>query len=233
MIFIINKIYKILKTKIRFSLLYNNIYKNNYFSIFLSRIPFGYIFLFLIIVFLYMPLVVIIILSFNSAKFGSFPIEEFSMHWYFELFKDGVFHESLIASLIVGLIAVTGTFILAMPTSFIFVRKEFFLKKIFFLISLSPLFIPGIIIGISWIAGMGILNLRPGLYIVSFAHVLFCIPFFILIMRSRLMNFDLSIEEAARDLGSNPRRVLRTVTFPIILPSIIGGSILVFAVSLD
>tara|TARA_B100000686_G_scaffold22828_1_gene20986 strand:- start:770 stop:1102 length:333 start_codon:yes stop_codon:yes gene_type:complete len=47
------------------------------------------------------------------------------------------------------------------------------------------------------------------------------------------MNFDLAIEEAARDLGSNPIRVLRTVTFPIILPSIIGGSILVFAVSLD
>ena len=92
-----------------------------------------------------MPLIVIIILSFNSAKFGSFPIEEFSMHWYFELFKDVVFHESLIASLIVGLIAVTGTFILSMPTSFIFVRKEFFLKKIFFLISLSPLFIPDLI----------------------------------------------------------------------------------------
>ena len=180
-----------------------------------------------------MPLFVIIILSFNSAKFGSFPIEEFSMHWYYELFKDGVFHESLMASLTVGLIAVFGTFILSMPTSFIFVRREFFLKKIFFLISLAPLFIPGIIIGVSWIAGMGILNLRPGLYIVSAAHILFCIPFFILIMRSRLMNFDLSIEEAARDLGSNPIRVLRTVTFPIILPSIIGGSILVFAVSLD
>ena len=233
LIFIIYKIYKILKTKIRFLFLYNKIYKNNYFSYFLSRIPFGYIFLFLIIVFLYTPLFVIIILSFSSAKFASFPIEEFSLHWYFELFKDNVFHESLVASLIVGFIAVVGTFLLAMPTSFIFVRKKFFLKKIFFLISLAPLFIPGIIIGISWIAGMGILNLRSGLYIVSFAHVLFCIPFFILIMRSRLMNFDLSIEEAARDLGSNPSRVLRTITFPIILPSIIGACILVFAVSLD
>ena len=156
MIFIIYKIYKILKTKIRFLFLYNKIYKNNYFSYFLSRIPFGYIFLFLIIVFLYTPLFVIIILSFSSAKFASFPIEEFSLHWYFELFKDNVFHESLVASLIVGFIAVVGTFLLAMPTSFIFVRKKFFLKKIFFLISLAPLFIPGIIIGISWIAGMGI-----------------------------------------------------------------------------
>ena len=233
LIFIVYKFYQIIKYKIRFFFLYNKIHKNNYLSSFLSKIPFGNIFLFLILVFLYLPLFVIIILSFNSAKFGSFPIEEFSMHWYYELFKDGVFHESLIASLTVGLIAVFGTFILSMPTSFIFVRKEFFLKKIFFLISLAPLFIPGIIIGVSWIAGMGILNLRPGLYIVSAAHILFCIPFFILIMRSRLMNFDLSIEEAARDLGSNPIRVLRTVTFPIILPSIIGGSILVFAVSLD
>ena len=233
LIFIFSKLQKITKNKIRFFFSYNKTYKNIKFSLFLSKIPFGNIFLFLILVFLYMPLFVIIILSFNSAKFGSFPIEEFSMHWYFELFKDGVFHESLIASLSVGLIAVFGTIILSMPTSFVFVRKEFFLKKVFLLISLAPLFIPGIIIGVSWIAGMGILNLRPGLYIVSAAHILFCIPFFILIMRSRLLNFDIAVEEAARDLGSDPIRVLRTVTLPIILPSIIGGSILVFAVSLD
>lgn len=233
LIFIFSKLHKITKNKIRFFFSYNKTYKNIKFSLFLSKIPFGNIFLFLILVFLYMPLFVIIILSFNSAKFGSFPIEEFSMHWYFELFKDGVFHESLIASLSVGLIAVFGTIILSMPTSFVFVRKEFFLKKVFLLISLAPLFIPGIIIGVSWIAGMGILNLRPGLYIVSAAHILFCIPFFILIMRSRLLNFDIAVEEAARDLGSDPIRVLRTVTLPIILPSIIGGSILVFAVSLD
>lgn len=233
LIFIFSKLHKITKNKIRFFFLYNKTYRNIKFSLFLSKIPFGNIFLFLILVFLYMPLFVIIILSFNSAKFGSFPIEEFSMHWYFELFKDGVFHESLIASLSVGLIAVFGTIILSMPTSFVFVRKEFFLKKVFLLISLAPLFIPGIIIGVSWIAGMGILNLRPGLYIVSAAHILFCIPFFILIMRSRLLNFDIAVEEAARDLGSDPIRVLRTVTLPIILPSIIGGSILVFAVSLD
>ena len=132
LISIIYKIYKILKTKIRFLFLYNKIYKNNYFSYFLSRIPFGYIFLFLIIVFLYTPLFVIIILSFSSAKFASFPIEEFSLHWYFELFKDNVFHESLVASLIVGFVAVVGTFLLAMPTSFIFVRKKFILKKYFF-----------------------------------------------------------------------------------------------------
>ena len=233
LIFIFSKLHKITKNKIRFFFSYNKTYRNIKFSLFLSKIPFGNIFLFLILVFLYMPLFVIIILSFNSAKFGSFPIEEFSMHWYFELFKDGVFHESLIASLSVGLIAVFGTIILSMPTSFVFVRKEFFLKKVFLLISLAPLFIPGIIIGVSWIAGMGILNLRPGLYIVSAAHILFCIPFFILIMRSRLLNFDIAVEEAARDLGSDPIRVLRTVTLPIILPSIIGGSILVFAVSLD
>ena len=232
-IIIINKIYKILKTKIKILFFNNKINRNNHFSLFISKIPFGHFFLFLIIIFLYAPLIVIIILSFNSAKFGTFPIEDFSLHWYYELFKDNVFHESLIASLIVGLIAVFGTILLAMPTSFIFVRKNFYLKKIFYLISLAPLFVPGIIIGVAWIAGMGILNLRPGLSIVSSAHILFCIPFFILIMRSRLMNFDISIEEAARDLGSNQLRVLRTVTFPIILPSIIGGSILVFAVSLD
>jgi ABC-type spermidine/putrescine transport system permease subunit II len=65
------------------------------------------------------------------------------------------------------------------------------------------------------------------------AHILFTLPFVVLVMRARLNDFDLQIEEAARDLGARPAKVLRTVTLPLISPTLIGAGILVFALSVD
>ena len=92
---------------------------------------------------------------------------------------------------------------------------------------------PGVVIGVSLISAVAVAGAQPGPTVTTLAHILFTLPFVILVVRARLLDFDVQIEEAARDLGARPLTVLRTVTLPLIAPSLVGAGILVFALSID
>jgi spermidine/putrescine transport system permease protein len=79
-----------------------------------------------------------------------------------------------------------------------------------------------------------ILNTPPlGFQTLLIAHVMFCISFVVVVVRSRLIGFDRNLEEAARDLGANPLQTFRLVTLPLIMPGIFGAAMLAFALSID
>jgi len=93
--------------------------------------------------------------------------------------------------------------------------------------------IPAIILGISMLSFFSYLKISLSLFTVIISHILYCIPFAILIMNSRLTGFDMSVEEAAMDLGANAIQTFRYIVFPIIRPSIIGVIMLTFGLSFD
>ncbi len=186
-----------------------------------------------ILAFLYLPLVIVVIFSFNESTAGIFPIKGFSLRWYAELIASDAFMRALRSSLMVAVAAVAGSLLIAVPAAFVIARRRFALKPALLALVIGPIAVPGVVVGISLLAALTSAGFYGGLVPAGLAHVLFSIPFVVLVMRARLSEFDWQLEEAGRDLGSSPLRVLRTVTLPITAPAMIGAGILVAALSLD
>ena len=96
-----------------------------------------------------------------------------------------------------------------------------------------PIVIPELVIGLASLASFSKMGMTMGFATMVFAHVTFCLPFVIITLRSRIANFDSSIEEAAMDLGANQWHTLKRVTIPMLTPGIISGALLSITLSID
>jgi spermidine/putrescine transport system permease protein len=92
---------------------------------------------------------------------------------------------------------------------------------------------PEIVMGSSLLSFFLILGTPLGFTTLMIAHVMFCISFVVVVVRSRLIGFDRRLEEAAKDLGATPWETFRLITLPLILPGVFGGAMLAFALSID
>lgn len=193
----------------------------------LSRFYLGLIF-----VLMYLPIAVVIVFSFNESKL---PVRftGFSLKWYQELFQDRDLIQALKNSLILavsscGVSAVIGT-LGAVGLS----RIHWKTKGVMEYISILPLMIPEIILGMVLMAFFYMLNLPFGMLTLLIGHTVFCIPYILMEVKARLVGMDPSLEEAARDLGATSMRAFRDITLPLIMPAVASGSLLAFAMSMD
>ena len=100
-------------------------------------------------------------------------------------------------------------------------------------VSLLPLMIPEIILGMVFLAFFSRLNLPFGMVTLLIGHTVFCIPYILMEVKARLVGMDKSLEEAAMDLGASPMRTFFDITLPLIMPAVFSGSLLAFAMSMD
>jgi spermidine/putrescine transport system permease protein len=187
----------------------------------------------LLFIFLFSPIVIIILFSFNPSRAGSFPMAGFSIKWYLEVIKSSTFISAVKNSIYVAIATSFFSVLIGTLASFGLTRYNFRFKNVIKLLVLLPITIPPLLIGISLLSYFNIIKIPLSLLTVTFSHLVFCIPFVILVMNSRLEGFDFSVEEAAKDLGANRLQTFRYVTFPIMRSSIIGVGMLAFALSFD
>lgn len=181
---------------------------------------------------MYLPVAVVIIFSFNESKL---PVSftGFSLKWYEELLHDSAMLEALGNSLILGVAscmvaAVIGTFG-AVGLSRIHWKTKGALEYI----SILPLMIPEIILGMVLMAFFYLLNMPFGMLTLLLGHTVFCVPYILMEVKARLAGMDPSLEEAARDLGAGSFRAFMDITLPLIMPAVVSGSLLAFAMSMD
>jgi ABC-type spermidine/putrescine transport system permease subunit II len=93
--------------------------------------------------------------------------------------------------------------------------------------------LPTLLIGVSLLSFFAFMSVPRSLFTVIIGHVVYCVPYLVLVVSARLIEFDFSIEEAAQDLGATPMQTFWKITFPIIRPTVIGAMVLVFAQSFD
>lgn len=186
-----------------------------------------------ILVFLYAPLVIVLVLSFNSSPAGIFPLQGLTLRWYAELFASSQFLRALQSSVAIGVIAAVASLLVGASAAFALTRQRFVLRRALNVLVLGPIVIPGIVIGVAILSSLSMIGWPAGLGPTALVHVLFALPFVVLVLRARLRDFDRHVEEAARDLGSGPWRALRTVTLPMMMPSLVATGVLVFALSMD
>ncbi|NVK32334.1 MAG: ABC transporter permease subunit [Gammaproteobacteria bacterium] len=189
--------------------------------------------------FLYLPIVSLIIYSFNESKLVTV-WGGFSTKWYVELFKDPQILGAAKISLQIGVISATLAVVLGTLAAFVLVRfRRFRGKTLLTGMITAPLVMPEVITGLSllllFVALESTLGWPQGrdMMTIIIAHTTFCMAYVAVVVQSRLIDMDPSIEEAALDLGASPLRVFFDVILPTIAPALVSGWLLAFTLSLD
>lgn len=182
--------------------------------------------------FFYIPILILIIYSFNDSKIST-SWNGFTFSWYSKLATNEALIASIINSLIVASISTGLSLVIGTCAAMALKRYNFPGKKFIDLLFYVPIVIPPIIIGVSMLVLFAWLNISLSLTTVIPGHVVLSTSFVTLLVLARLHGFDLSLEEAAKDLGANGWQTFWKITFPLILPSIIAGGLLSFTISID
>lgn len=197
-----------------------------------SVLSFGY-------AFLYLPITLLALWSFNDSRLVTV-WGGFSTRWYVELAHDEKFLDAALLSLRVAATSATGALILGTMAAVVLVRFGGFRGRgLFAGLVAAPLVLPEIITGlafllmfvaleqaIGWPEGRGFLT-------IVLAHTTIATSYVTVVVRSRLVQMDRSLEEAAMDLGARPAKVFAVITLPLIAPSLLAGWLLAFTLSLD
>jgi putrescine transport system permease protein len=185
------------------------------------------------IAFLYLPIAILIIYSFNASRLVAV-WGGWSTHWYAELAGDEPLLESAFISLRIAVISATAATLLGTLAAVALVRFGRFRGRLPFAAMIyAPLVMPEVITGLSMLLLFVAVSIDRGFWTVVIAHTTMAMCFVAVIVQSRLVDFDMSLEEAAMDLGASPAQTFLAVTLPLILPAIAAGWMLAFALSLD
>lgn len=190
------------------------------------------LYLALVMLVTYLPLLVVVVFSFNDSKL-TVGWKGFTLRWYEELFRDQALIEALGNSLILGGLSCLFAAVIGTLGAIGMARVHFKTKGMMEFLSTIPIMVPEIILAMAFMAFFSILGLPFGMVTLVIAHTAFCIPYVFMMVKARLVGIDKSLEEAARDLGASPARAFWDIILPLIMPAVLSGCILAFAMSFD
>ncbi|WP_425101596.1 ABC transporter permease [Tropicibacter sp. S64] len=183
--------------------------------------------------FLYLPMILLIIYSFNESRLVTV-WAGFSTKWYGELFRNEEFLGAAWVTAKVAFFSSCLATVLGTMAAYVIVRAGRFPGRTLFSgMIYAPLVMPEVITGLSLLLLFIGIGLERGVLTVVLAHTTFAMCYVSVVVSSRLVSFDRSLEEAALDLGCSPFEAFRLVTLPIIAPAVISGWLLAFTLSLD
>jgi spermidine/putrescine transport system permease protein len=182
---------------------------------------------------MYVPILLVIIYSFNQSRLSSV-WGGLSLAWYRELFRDRSMFEALRNSLVLGLLTSFASAALGTLGASGMARSRPALgAKTMEYLSILPIMTPEIILGMTFLAFFSLLALPFGMLTLVIAHTAFCMPYVYLLVRARLAGLDKSYVEAARIMGAGSMRAFYDITLPLVLPAVISGMLISFAMSFD
>lgn len=186
----------------------------------------------IVLAFLYIPLVFVVGYSFNANRVVTV-WKGFSLEWYADVLTNDDIQRALMNSLRVAVVATILSVLFATGLAIGLLRMVRAGRTFAWSLIMAPLIIPEIVFAIGTLALFVQIRVPLGVEAITLAHTAFCIPFALLPIRARLRSVDLSIYEAAADLGANEWTIFRRITLPLLMPGIVAGALLAFIISLD
>ncbi len=187
----------------------------------------------LLVLFLVSPLALLVLFSFTDGGMAAFPIRGLTLRWWGQMFADPAFRAAFANSLVIGVAAAAASAVVGTLAALGLARLPARRARLLMTGLALPLMLPPLVLGVALLSFYVALGLPLGRVTVVLSHLLFTLPFVVLVVYARLEAFDLRVVESARDLGASPLKAFWTVTFPIIRPSIIGAALLSLALSID
>lgn len=186
----------------------------------------------LVLTFIYVPVVVMVAFSFNDQE-ANISWQGFTVKYYARLFQDydilSCFGLTLMIAVIVTLLSVLIGTIGAVGL----VRHEFKGKNVFNNGLYIPVIIPEVVLAVAMLAIFSLVGIPQGTLAIIIGHITLTLPYVVINVKSRLMGYDKSIEEASMDLGANRRQTFMKIILPMIMPGVMSGAFLSFTLSLD
>jgi spermidine/putrescine transport system permease protein len=189
----------------------------------------------LVVAYMLIPIAIIFFFSFNDpAGKYNFTWVGFTLKHWGNAFGIPELNSALLTSLKLALLATIVSTAIGTLMALGLVRHRFFGRRAANFLIVIPMATPEIVMGAALLSFFLILSAPPlGFQTLLIAHVMFDISFVVVVVRSRLIGFDRNLEEASQDLGANSLQTFRLVTLPLIMPGIVGGALLAFALSID
>lgn len=199
-----------------------------------NRYPLPFLTTLLVLLFFYLPIIVLIVNSFNAAKYGG-SWQGFSLKWYKALWEHEAVRRALANTFTVGLASTAlSTLIGTLGAMALHRYGNSKLQKLHTAMVWCPLMIPEILMGVSLLMFFGsFLKLNLGRATMIAAHTTFCISYVIMVVQARLQDFDDTILDAALDLGASWLQTTWKVFIPALIPGIAAGALLSFTLSID
>jgi spermidine/putrescine transport system permease protein len=183
--------------------------------------------------FMFTPVAVVVLLSFNSSQFGGFPIEGFSLRWFWTLADNdavmGAFKTSLMLGALTAAIATT----IGILACLALIRHAVIGQNFFNMLLISPVLVPETVLAVGLLLFMRWLDQPRSFAMLLMGHVLLALPFVVLVVQARLIGIRRVYEEAARSLGANSLQTFFEVTLPLLMPAVFAGMLFAFTISFD
>ena len=184
--------------------------------------------------FLYLPIVFLVLFSFEADRTVGFPFSGPSLRWYATALDNDPLLDAVRNSVVVAIAVAIVATVVGTMAAFPLVRARLRYPNAIRILVTLPIMLPGILLGVALVTFLaGLLHLRLSLLTVVAGHLVFTMPFVILIVAARLQGFDQALEWAAADLGASPARTLRHVVLPLIAPAILAGALISVTLSID
>ena len=181
-----------------------------------------------VMLFFYIPIAVLVVNSFNQSKFSG-AWEGFTFKWYAMLFEDRDLWQALLNTLKVAFGSTAVSVVLGTTAALALHRWKGRIQTFHYGLIYTHLVLPDILMGISLLLFFIAIGLDQSLFTVFLAHTTFCLSYVAMAVLGRLQDFDSNLLEAARDLGANTWTAFWRVQFPLLLPGIVAGGLLAYA----
>ena len=180
------------------------------------------------------PIIMTLLMSFDSREYlGPFPPTSFSTQWYENFFSNRLYMNSALNSLIIGTIAATASTAIGLLAALALSRADFRGKAALESLIVSPIIVPGVIIGFSILLFFSSIGFYDGLSRLVLAHILIALPFTFRILHNSLQGIPHALTEAALNLGATERRAFFDVTLPLVRSGIVSSYLFALALSFD
>jgi ABC-type spermidine/putrescine transport system permease subunit II len=187
----------------------------------------------LVMAFILLPVAFIALYAFNDAGYLVLPPKGLTFHWFVNFFEIARFRAALQASLVISTVVAPLSLLIAVPAAVAIVRYRFSGRDIVNALIMSPLVVPGVVIGISFLSLSARVGTGIGLLPIMVALTCFAFPFAVRALVANLHGLDPRLEEAARNLGASRWKAFLFVTLPQLRPGLLAGGIFVFVEAID
>jgi len=187
----------------------------------------------LVYLFMFLPIAVVVLLSFNANQFGSFPMTGLSTRWFETLWQNDAILRAFRTSIVLGLMTATISTVLGVLASLALVRYKIPGRNLITTLLIAPILVPEVVLAVALLLFLNFLNIGKSFTLLLAGHVIFTLPFVILVVQARLVSIRRDVEEAALSLGASPMQTFFSVTLPLLMPAVAAGGLFAFTISFD
>ncbi len=183
--------------------------------------------------FMFLPVAVVVLLSFNASQFGAFPMTGLSLRWFEALWNNAAIMRAFRTSLMLGALTAVISTTLGVLACLALVRYNIPGRNLITMLLIAPILVPEVVLGVSILLFLNFIGVGKSFPMLLAGHVIFTLPFVILVVQARLVGIRRDVEEAALSLGASPAQTFFSVTLPLLMPAVAAGALFAFTISFD